>query len=570
MEGSGFGSSVPPMSSRKNLGELLVEEKVITPEQLENALRVQLQQGGRLSEILRSSGIVKADELAAVLSLQLNLPLIDLQRHKVQANALRLIPEKIARKHTLIPLDMVGDSLVVVMADPQDIQTIEDIKAQVKMKVETALGIADDIKRAIDLNYRSIGEIEKQVREFAPQEAKEAIITTEIVARTPIAQTVNLVITQAVRDRASDIHIEPQEDRLRIRFRIDGLLRDMFSLPRSAHVPLVSRIKVLADMNISEQRRPQDGQFSLNVGEREVDIRVASMATAYGERMTLRILDKSLSLLSLSDLGLSQENLKRFQTMVRNPFGLVLAGGPTGSGKTTTLYALINTVDRLGRNVMTIEDPIEYRFKDINQTQVNPKAGLTFASGLRAIMRHDPDIILVGEIRDQETATTALQAALTGHLVLSSIHANDAVGVLFRLRDLGAEPYLIASTVVGICTQRMVRRLCTHCRTRYQATLEELAYYDAETRERPQAFYTAGSGCNLCANIGYMGRTGIFEVLTMSDRIREMVLRNASALDMRTAALEEGMTTMRKDGMLKVKEGVTSIGEVLHSVSSVA
>jgi general secretion pathway protein E len=562
--------SVETPGGRISLGEMLVQEQLITPEQLDIALKIQQRQGGRLSEILRASGMVKAEDLAMVMSVQLNVPLIDLQRHKVQPEALRLIPEDIARKHTIIPLDVVGDSLVVVMADPQDIQTIEDIKAQVKMKVETALGIASDIERAIDLNYRSASEIEKQVREFAPRVVEETIVTPELVAKTPIAQTVNLVVTQAVRDRASDIHIEPQEDRLRVRFRIDGVLHDMYSLPRGAHVPLVSRIKVLADMNIAEQRRPQDGQFTISVADRDIDIRVASMATAYGERVTMRILDKSLSLLSLPDLGLFPENLRRFQTMIKNPFGLILVGGPTGSGKTTTLYALINSLDRSGRNIMTIEDPIEYRFKDINQTQVNLKAGLTFASGLRAIMRHDPNIILVGEIRDRETASVAVQAALTGHLVLSSIHANDAVGVLFRLIDLGAEPYLIASTLIGISTQRMSRRLCTHCRFPYQPAPEELAAYDSELSERPSAFYSSGEGCNLCSNIGYMGRTGVFEVLPVTDTIRQMVLTNMSAVEIKAEALKEGMITMRKDGMLKVKDGITTISEILRSVSSVA
>ena len=555
--------------ARKSLGELLVEEGLLTAAQLEAAVKTQQKQGGRLSEVLRASGMVKAEDLAAVMSLQLNIPLIDLQRHKVQPEALRRIPEDVARRHTLIPLDVVGDSLVVVMADPQDIQTIEDIRAQVKMKIEVALGIASDIERAIDLNYRSAAEIEKHVREFAPRPVAEAIVTPELVAKTPIAQTVNLIVTQAVRDRASDVHIEPQEDRLRIRFRIDGILHDMFSLPRGAHVPLVSRIKVLADMNIAEQRRPQDGQFTIAVGEHDIDVRVASMASAYGERMTLRILDKSLSLLSLPDLGLAPDSLRRLETVVKSPFGLILVGGPTGSGKTTTLYSLINTLDRAGRNIMTIEDPIEYRFNDISQTQVNPKAGLTFASGLRAIMRHDPNIILVGEIRDQETASIAIQAALTGHLVLSSIHANDAVGVLFRLIDLGAEPYLIASTLAGIATQRMVRRLCTHCRAKYEPTPAELALYDSEMAERPEAFYSGGSGCNLCAEIGYMGRMGVFEVMPVTDALRHLVLTNASALEIKTQALKEGMTTMRADGMLKVRLGLTTISEVMRSVSSI-
>jgi len=553
---------------RKSLGEMLVEENLITAEQLENVLEVQRRQGGKLSEILINQGLVKAEELAIVLSIQLNVPLIDLKRHVVQPNALRLIPEDMARKHTLIPLDVVGDSLVVVMADPEDIRIIEDIKAQAKTRVEVALGISSDIKRAIDLNYRFSSEIEKQISQFAPLVEEEADITPKLIARTPIAQSLDLLIVQAVRDRASDVHLEPQGNRLRVRYRIDGVLHDMFSLPLSAHMQLVSRVKILADMNIAEQRRSQDGQFSIKVGDRDIDIRAATMETAHGERVTLRILDKSLSLFTLPELGLLPDALEKYRAMLNSPFGLILVGGPTGSGKTTTLYASINQLDRKERNILTIEDPIEYRFMDINQTQVNPKAGITFANGLRSIMRHDPDVILVGEIRDEDTATTAVQAALTGHLVLSSIHANDAVGVLSRLMGLGVEPYLISSTLVGIVAQRMVRRICTHCRTPSQPSVEEQVAYDEEMKEKSTTFYST-AGCNLCASTGYRGRTGLFELLVMSEEIKRMLLSNASASDIRAEALREEMVTMKRDGMLKVKEGITSISEVLRSIFSI-
>jgi general secretion pathway protein E len=556
-------------TAKKTLGEMLVENKLLTAEQLDSALKLQQQQGGKLGEILIKQGLIKAEELATVLSVGLNLPLIDLKRHMVQPDALRLIPEDMARKHTLIPLDVVGDALVVVMADPEDIHTIEDIKTQAKMKVEVALGVPSDIERAIDLNYRSGGEIQKQVSQFAPTATiKEAEVTPELIARTPIAQTLDLLLTQAVRDRASDVHIEPREDKLQIRYRIDGILHDMFSLPLSAHTPLVSRVKILADMNIAEQRRPQDGQFSIKVGNRDVDIRAATLETACGERVSLRILDKSLSLFTLPELGMLPETLKKYQTTLKCPFGLILVGGPTGSGKTTTLYASISQLGGGERNMLTIEDPIEYRFTDVNQTQVNTKAGITFAGGLRAIMRHDPDIIMVGEIRDKDTATTAVQAALTGHLVLSSVHANDAVSVLFRLLDLGVEPYLVSSTLVGVVAQRMIRRLCTHCRAPYQPSAEEQIAYEEEMKQLPATFYS-GTGCNLCANTGYRGRTGLFELLVMSEGIRRMLLSNASAGDIKTQALKEGMITMKRDGMMKVKEGTTSVSEVLRSVFSI-
>jgi len=556
-------------ATRKSLGEMLIEENLITAEQLDKALELQRKQRGKLSEVLVKQGLVKAEELAAVLSVQLNVPLIDLKRHQVQPEALRLIPEDMARKHTLIPLDVVGDSLIVVMADPEDIHTIEDIKAQSRMRVEVALGIPSDIEQAINLSYRSSGEIDKQVSQFAPLVKEEAEVTSELIARTPVAQSLDLLIAQAVRDRASDVHLEPQEGRLRIRYRIDGILHDMFSLPLTGHAPLVSRVKILAGMNIAEKRRPQDGQFSIEVEDRDIDIRAASMETAYGERVTLRILDKSLSLFTLPELGFLADALQKYRAMLSSPYGMILVGGPTGSGKTTTLYASINQLDANERNILTVEDPIEYRFMDINQTQVNPKAGITFASGLRAIVRHDPDVILVGEIRDRDTASTAAQAALTGHLVLSSIHANDAVSVLFRLIDLGVEPYLIASTLVGIVAQRMVRRICTHCRAPSQPSMEEQIAYEEEMKEQPTTFYSGG-GCNLCANTGYRGRTGLFELLVMSEEIRRMLLlSNVSATDVKAEALRQGMVTMKRDGMLKVKEGITSVSEVLRSVFSI-
>jgi type II secretory ATPase GspE/PulE/Tfp pilus assembly ATPase PilB-like protein len=556
-------------TSKKSLGDMLIEEKLITPAQLENALVILRQKGGKLSDILLKQGLVKAEQLAIVLSIQLNLPLIDLKRHTIQPQALRLIPEEMARKHALIPMDIVNDSLMVVMADPEDISTIEDIKTQAKMRIEVALGVRSDIERAININYRSSSAIAKQVSQFAPNPEEKMEDNSTLTARTPIAETLDLLVTQAVKDRASDVHIEPQEDRLRIRYRIDGILHDMFSFPLNIHSPLVSRVKILSEMDISEQRRPQDGQFSIKIGGNEVDIRTATMETPYGERVTLRILDKSLALFTLTELGFQPDVLKKYRAMLKSPLGMILAGGPTGSGKTTTLYASINELDRNERNIMTIEDPIEYSFMDINQTQVNAKAGITFGGGLRAIMRHDPDVILVGEIRDKDTVTTAIQAALTGHLVLSSIHANDAVGVLFRLMDLDAEPASISTTLIGIVSQRMVRHICTNCRTTYKPSEEELAAFNKEMGDEAVIFYQ-GTGCNLCANTGYRGRTGIFEFLVMSESIRKMLRSQAGAGEIKAQAIAEGLVTMKQDGMRKVKEGITSISEVMRSVFSIS
>ncbi len=554
---------------RKGLGEILVEQRFITEEQLEEALKVQQQQGGRLGDILTSQGLVKAEELAQAISIQLNFPLIDLKRHMVHPDALRLIPENIARKHTLIPLDVVGDSLVVVMAEPEDIQTIEDLKVQTGKRIEAAVGVPADIKWAINLNYRSGEKIEKQLGKSTSILTAEAEASSELNATTPVAESLDLLIEQAIRDRASDVHLEPQENRLRIRYRIDGVLHDMHSLPLNAHVELVSRLKILAKMDIAQQRSPQDGQFTFRTGDKDIDIRVATTDTVCGERVTLRILDKFQSIFTLPELGFQPDALEKYRAMLNCPFGMIVVGGPTGSGKTTTLYTSINQLNNDERNILTIEDPVEYRFTNISQTQVNPKAGITFVSGLRAMMRQNPDVILVGEIRDRETATTAVQAAVTGHLVLSSVHANDAISVLLRLMGMCDEPSLFPSVVVGVVAQRMVRRICTNCRTPYQPSATELTVYEEEMKPPPPVFYK-GAGCNLCAKTGFRGRTGLFEILLMSEEIREMLIGNASASAIRAQALQEGMVSMRHDGMLKVAQGITSVNEVLRSVFSVS
>ena len=549
---------------RKSLGEVLVEENIITAEQLQNALELQRGRGGRLGDLMLNQGLLKPEQLAAAISVQLNLPLIDLKRHMIQPDALKLVPEEIARENTLIPLDVIGNSLVVVMADPEDVSVIERIMSSSKMSVKAALGISSDIQRAIDLNYKPGAEIEKQVAEFLPNLPKDTQVIPELGGSAPIVQILDLLLTQAVRLKASDVHIEPQKDRLRVRFRIDGILRDVFSLPSSVSAPLTSRVKIMAGMNIADQRRPQDGQISIKVGVRDVDIRVATISAANGERATLRILDKSLPLLSLSNIGLSPDALKKYQAMLKSPYGMILSGGPTGSGKTTTLYASISSLDRKERNIMTIEDPIEYHFADINQTQVNLKADITFANGLRALMRHDPDIILIGEIRDKDTAAIAVQAALTGHLVLCSIHANDAVGVFFRLIDLGIEPYLIASTLVGIAAQRMVRRICPHCRTTYQPSAEEKRVYAEVLGQQPPVLYR-GEGCNLCSGTGYQGRTGIFELLVISEKIGRMLVADINAADIRAQSIKEGMATLKHDGILKVRDEITTMAEVVQA-----
>lgn len=561
-----------PVRGPKGLGLMLVEANLITQKQLAHAQELQQGQGKKLSEVLVEQRFVSAEDLTAVLSIQMNLPFIDLKRHTIQAEALQLIPEGMARKHNVIPLDIVGDALIVVMAEPEDIQAINDLVAQSGRKIQPAIGVPADIREAIDLNYKATDEIEKEISRLLPSLAKleeaELQVPSDLVGGAPIARTVDLLIGQGIRERASDIHLEPQRDRLRVRYRIDGVLHDVMSLPLDIHPMLISRIKIVAGMNIAERRLPQDGQLSLSADGREVDIRIATSETAHGETMVLRILEKSRFLLDLAQLGMLPDALQTYRQILSIPFGLILIAGPTGSGKTTTLYASTNQLDRKERNIVTIEDPIEYLFTDINQIQVNVKAGITFASGLRAIMRLDPDVILVGEMRDNDTANTGVQAALTGHLVFSSIHGNDAAGALFRLSNLGVEPFLVSSALIVVVAQRMVRRICPHCRTLGEVSAEEQSAYEKELGEQRTKFYH-GEGCNFCANTGYLGRIGVFEILAMNERTRQMYTADATASQIREQAISDGMAPMIRDGMLKVKEGITTPGEVLHNIYSI-
>ena len=484
--------------------------------------------------------------------------------------ALLLIPEELARKYNAVPLSVENNTLRVAMADPDDILAIEALAARTKKRLELVPATAADIQEAIDFNYRAFGEIAKQ---FGLLAAASEVATLEKAAvemtdDSPVSRALSLIVEEGVKSRASDVHIEPETDKLRVRYRIDGILHDVTSLPLGVHAPLVSRIKILAGMNIADHRRPQDGQFSHQTKGKSIDIRVATAYTVHGEMTVLRLLDKYLATLSLAQLGFLPESQEKFEQMLMMPYGMVLISGPTGAGKTTTLYAAVNSLDNVARNIITIEDPVEYRFQGINQIQVNPRAGLTFASGLRAIVRLDPDVILVGEVRDGETAQIAIQSGLTGHLVLSSIHANDTVGVLFRLVEFGVEPFLICSSVIGIIAQRMVRRICPNCSRDVTVPLvEQLAYRRETDEERSEFAY--GAGCKACSYTGYLGRAGIFEILSISDEIRRLLIAGATAAEIRAKAIEEGMVTLSKDGMFKAKAGITTPYEVLRNAFSV-
>ena len=491
-----------------------------------------------------------------------------LRKDQVQPEALQLIPESVARKYNVVPFEVRGNVLRVVMANVNDILAIEALETVSHMSIAPETASAEEVREAIDLSYRSYDEIAKQMATISlPGEEETSIeeITADSVADAPIVKALTVIIDGAIKAGASDIHIQPEEDNVRVRYRIDGTLQDTISLPLTASVQLISRLKIMAKMNIADRQRPQDGQITVKPKDRpEMDIRVATIPIIHGEMAALRLQDKSKAMLPLDQLGFLPESLAKYQEMLKVPYGMILCTGPTGSGKSTTLYASLNTLDRKGRNIITIEDPVEGHFKNINQIQVNSKAGLTFASGLRSILRLDPNVIMVGEMRDAETAEIAIQAALTGHLVLSTIHANDAVGVVARLIDLGIEPFLVASALIGVVAQRMGRRLCPDCSRLVEAPLVEQAAYKKEIGEERKEFLY-GSGCKTCSNTGYKGRIAFREILRISDSLRTMLLKGANASELRTQALKEGLVPLVKDGMLKVQAGITTPAEVLRN-----
>ena len=561
--------------ARKDIGQVLVDGAFVKPQELTKAQEKARGEGRKLVEVLLQDSLISAETLATVLSFQFNVPVIDLSQYDIEQEAVALVPEDVAREHRVLPLKVEGDVLTVAMEDPSDVATLDALAALTRKRVLVVIPLHGGVEEAIRNHYRLAQKIEKEIGQAAtcePQAAAgpRALLSEpgpvgEAIAQAPIVRAVDMILTQAVKDRASDIHIEPEEDGVRVRYRIDGILHNVAVLPTGTHSALISRIKVMASMNIAERRRPQDGQFSATIAERSIDFRVATAETAHGEMVVLRVLDKSLGLLQLSQVGMAPGVVEGHRRILQSPFGMVLVSGPTGSGKTTTLYSSIGELSPDERNIMTIEDPIEYHFKHINQIQVNRQAEITFAAGLRAIMRLDPDVMLVGEIRDKETATVAVQAALTGHLVLTSIHANDAVSAIVRLIDLGVEPFLVTSAVIASLSQRLVRKVCPYCRSMEKVSPAEAGAYQQEMQEVRTEFYI-GRGCNFCSRTGYLGRTGVFEMLSLTDSVRQLVSRQAPASEIKAQAIREGMVTLRRDGMLKAKDGITTPSEVLRHV----
>jgi type IV pilus assembly protein PilB len=554
------------------LGDVLVQAGAITSDQLNQALAKQQAKKIPLGQALVELGFITEEKFLTSLASQLKIPYLDMQGVKISQEAIRKVQESVARKHKVIPIDIENGSLKLAMTDPLNIFAVDEVTIQSGMDVITVLAAESDIERAIQEQYGVAASIKAAVKSLGVQEEKKeeaaAFISGDAGPATidateaPVAKLVEMILKQALDDGASDIHIEPTEDSLSIRYRIDGVLFEATKPPKSVESALISRIKVLAKMDIAETRAPQDGGFSARLGPKEIELRVSTCPTIYGENMVLRILDKSKLLVDLQGSGLIGRSLEKYHDLLEKPYGVILVTGPTGSGKTTTLYGSLAKLNSPTRNIKTIEDPVEYRLDGIRQTQVNPKANITFATGLRSLMRQDPDIIMVGEIRDTETAEIAIQAALTGHLVLSTLHTNDTPGALSRLSDLKIEPFLLASSIVGVLAQRLVRKICTQCKVQHEPTEKELQVLFPRGDRQPVTLYR-GQGCKACKKSGYAGRMGIFEILVITDDIRELVLQKAAPMTIRKKAVEtQDMKSLREDAVSKVLSGLTTVDEV--------
>jgi type IV pilus assembly protein PilB len=543
---------------------MLVQEGLLDRADLDRATEIQGETGMPLGRILVEEGFVKETDLVKTLARHIGLEFVSLDEVTIDPSASALIPEPLARRYNAIPIAFEDGSLVVAMADPANVLAIDDIRAitglDVLPRVATKTEVEDGISRMarFDDSVSDLGDLlddEAEVEDLGALEAS--------VDEAPVVKLVNTIITRAINERASDIHIEPGERDLRIRFRIDGVLHESMSTPRAIANAMVSRLKIMADINIAERRIPQDGRMSLKVAGKQVDLRVATLPSVYGEKVVLRILDRSSVMLELTDLGFGARNLERFQEAYERPYGAILVTGPTGSGKSTTLYATLNVLNDPKVNIITVEDPVEYRLGGITQIQVNRKAGLTFASALRSILRADPDVVLIGEIRDRETAQIAIEAALTGHLVLSTLHTNDSSSSIGRLIEMEVEPYLVASSIDGILAQRLARRLCEKCKVTTPPVAEE---FEKLGLEAPKEVYSP-EGCGSCANTGYRGRLALHEILLVDEEIQRLAVERRPSDEIKVAALAAGMTTLWQDGIEKVATGVTSLEEIMRVVA---
>lgn len=540
---------------------------IISDRQLTDALEVHNATGSPLGRVLVDLGYATQGAILSVMAAQIGIRYVDFSDVKPEVNAVAIVPKELAERYTLMPVHIDDDGdLVVAMADPQNVLALDDLRIITGYDVKPAISTRDDIVAAIDEYYQvAQHDAEDRVPGAEDLDQSELEQLTDVTSDAPIVKLVNFIIQKAVAERASDIHIEPQESDLRVRFRVDGVLQEVMRSPRAVQASIISRFKIMADMDIAESRKPQDGHCAITVGGHATDFRVSTLPTVYGERVVLRILRKDSILLKLSDLGFLPSSLERFEASFTKPYGAILVTGPTGSGKSTSLYAAINVLNSPEKHIITAEDPVEYRLPGVNQCQTNVKAGLTFARALRSFLRCSPDIILVGEIRDQETAKIAIESALTGHLVLSTLHTNDAPGAITRLVEMGVEPFLVSSAVDCVLAQRLARKLCTDCKQESRPKPQVLIDAGFDPDNLPEVVYRA-VGCKKCGNTGYRGRLGVHEVLMMTEEISRLTVEEATADEIKRVAIAEGMLTLRQDGLEKVRSGMTSIEEIVRVI----
>ncbi|HVO57077.1 MAG TPA: type IV-A pilus assembly ATPase PilB [Dongiaceae bacterium] len=562
------------------LGEILVKESLITQDQLQKALEYQRANGGKLGSCLTKMGYITDDDITGVLSRQYGVPSINLKYYEIDPNVIRLIPQDTALRYQVVPLSRVGSVLTIAMTDPTNVFAMDDVKFMTGFNVEPVVAsesaIADAISRfygGAAANGEELTNLMKDLvdeeLELAPDEQElDAASLEKAAEEAPIIKLVNLILTDSVKRGASDIHIEPYETEMRVRFRVDGMLQTVMNPPLRVKDAITSRLKIMAKLDIAEKRLPQDGRIMIKYkadGKRkELDFRVSTVPTLYGEKIVLRLLDKENLRLDMTKLGFEQSSLTKFERNILKPYGMVLVTGPTGSGKTNTLYSSVARLNQVDTNIMTAEDPVEFQLGGINQVQMKEQIGLNFAAALRAFLRQDPNIILVGEIRDFETAEIAVKAALTGHLVLSTLHTNDAPSTISRLMNMGIEPFLVATSVNLICAQRLVRRICSNCKEEVEVPQQVLidAGYSEEEARTTKVYH--GKGCSICNKGGYKGRTGLYEVMEINDELRELILVGASALELKKKAVEQGMLTLRRSGLVKIAAGLTTMDEVLR------
>lgn len=553
------------------LGRLLIQGELIDEQQLEEALAEHELSGKSLGRILIEKGFLTEGQLTSVLAEQIGIKYIDLNSYQIDPAAATMIDSNIAYRYMVLPVEFEDNKLVVAMADPTNFFATDDLHLMTGLEIVPVVCTKEDISSAISRYLHGTIDMDKAMEDIRPVDEVEEEDTADLVeagGEAPIVKYVNLIISEAVHECASDVHIEPGEHDIRIRYRVDGVLHEMRRSPKRVHPGIVSRIKILANMNIAERRVPQDGRFATNAAGREVDLRVASLPTVYGEKIVLRILDRSSILMSAVELGMAPEPLEMFEGSFKKPYGTVVVTGPTGSGKTTTLYSALNELNRREVNVITVEDPVEYQMPGLNQIQINSKVGLTFSNALRSILRCDPDVVMIGEVRDTESARIAIESALTGHMVLCTLHTNDAASAMTRMTEMGVEPFLIASAVDCVVGQRLARRLCTRCKeaATYEKEYLERIGFSFENSEEVTTYRAKPNGCPFCSYTGYRGRIGLFEVLVVDEEIEKLVVNVANSHEIARLAVKRGMTEIRADGFSKVRRGITSIEEVLRIV----